>query len=63
MTPDTHRSFSDTALCAYTASPLLFGTQLHMKTKLAYLMTAYYTLNDSFTATMHHFYMNIVDLL
>ena len=29
---------------------LLFGAQLRMTTKLTYVLTRYYTLNDSFTA-------------
>ena len=51
--PDTHQPFSDTTLCAYTASPvhsLLFSEQLRTKTKPTYLMTAYYTPNDGFPA-------------
>ena len=59
--PDTYRSSSDTTLCAYTSSPYMhaspIGAQLRMPTKLTYLMTAYYTPYDAFTANAASFYM------
>ena len=65
MTPDIHRSSSLMQLCrVYTASlymhTLLFGVQLPVPitTKLTYLMTAYYTPNDGFTANNTSFYKN-----
>ena len=62
--PETHWLFSHTTLCEYTASPylyvytLLFGEQLCMATQLTYLMTAYYTPNNDFTANNASFYKN-----
>ena len=38
----------------------LFRTLLHLTTKLTYLMTAYYTPNDGFTANSASFYKNKV---
>ena len=43
----------------YTCTSLI-GVQLHMTTKLTYLMTAYYTLNNGFTANDASFYKNKV---
>ena len=62
---DTHRLFSDTTmLCVYckhvSVHTLLFGMQLHFTTKLIYLMTAYYTPNNSFTVKNASFYKNKV---
>ena len=50
--PGMHQLFSDTKLCACTASPyiLLFDAQRHMTTTLTYLMMAYYTPNNNFNA-------------
>ena len=48
--------------CVY-CNPLrtsLFATQLRLTTKLTYLMTAYYTPNDGFTAKDASFYKNKV---
>ena len=44
---------------------LLFGTQLHLATKLTYLMSAYmyYTLNGGFTADDASFYENKVAVM
>ena len=43
--------------------PLLFVVQLRMTTIPTYLMTAYYTPNDGFTANYVSFYKSIVDQL
>ena len=50
-------------VCMYTASLYIhyyFGTQLHLTTKLTYIMTAYYTPSNSFTANDALFYKNKV---
>ena len=65
ITPEMHQSFLDTTLsCVYCkpvhTSPPVFHAQLHMTTKLTYLITAYYTLNDGFTANEVSFYDNKV---
>ena len=55
--PDTHQSFFDTTLCAYTASlyTSLFGAQLRNTTKLTHLITAYYTPMMASLPTTYHF--------
>ena len=55
--------FSDTTLCFVYCKPVytsLSGAQLCKTTILMYLMTAYYTPNDGFTADNASFYKNKV---
>ena len=63
--PDKHWSFSDKKLSAYTASlytrnDVYIYVWMHMTTKLMYLMIAYYTPNDGFTANDVSFYKSKV---
>ena len=63
MAPDTHQSFFDTTLCAYTTSPYLnhyLACNYTWQKKLMYLMTACYTSNNGFTANDALFYNNKV---
>ena len=64
--PDTHRSLSDTKLCAYklqARTSLYIWCETRMTAKLTYLMTAYYTPNDGFTANDASFYNNNIGRL
>ena len=67
---DTHQLFSDTILCVYTASPYIqmyitiwCATTCKHDNKTHYLMTAYYTPNNSFTGKNVSFYKRKVGQL
>ena len=71
MFPDTHGSFSDTLLSVYTVSLYIhchmciwpWCATICMTTKLMYLMTAYYTRKNGFTANDAMFYKSKLSLL
>ena len=52
MPPDMHQPLSDKILCIYCrpVHSLLFGEQVHMTTKLIYLVTVYYAPDNGFKA-------------